>query len=505
MFNQYLWENYLNSGGNEVVDMFKKNLAKNLTKNYADQIAKLHRYYCPNTKATDEFCCQLSWLEKDLKNSTLLGSGEYTVENALTIIYSNLDNEENNSWQDIFSWFCDNLEYFSTNLAIERPELFVPYYFKYNFNVLMMIAEEFEIDLPTVPIKRNYKERFYYYGKICTVLIDFRKKHNLSPYELCAFLYDFAVKCIGGINSYITRDLPEPRNAFFVGSSKSDLFFEKKPFTTTCWQCNPKTEVGDMIVMYLRTPVSAVDCVWRSVSEGFNDPFFYYYRCTYVSNYIEIKQITQNQLKQDDVFKNLPIVRKNMQGINGVELLPSQYNHLMDLADADVKRLKYTVTKSGLELTSEKDVEDKLIKPFLNKLGYKSNQFEQQLCIEIGNHNKMLIPDFLILPEKTIGHQSAFALIEAKFHISSASEFEEVKIQARSYARQMLVKYSVIASKDKIWISSLDDDFTNDIFISSWDELNNADTFSALYKLIGNQKRKDKKKMTIKKCNEIPS
>ena len=183
-----------------------------------------------------------------------------------------------------------------------------------------------------------------------------------------------------------------------------------------------------MIVMYLRTPVSAVDSVWRSVSDGFNDPLFYYYRCTYISNPVRIKRITQKQLKQDCIFGNLSVVRKNMQGINGVELLPSQYNYLMDLADSDVKRLVYTVTKSGLELTNEKDVEDKLIKPLLNKLDYNNNQFEQQLRIEIGNHNKIIIPDFLILPIKTIGHQSAFALIEAKYYIPSTSQFEQVKI-----------------------------------------------------------------------------
>jgi hypothetical protein len=490
MFNQYLWDNYLKAGGNEIVDLFKTNLSKNYTNDYAAQIVKLHHYYCPMSNVTDDISRQLLWLKDDLKNGTLLDKGEYTVKSALDVVYSALDDGENNGWQYIFSLFCNNLELFSTQLAIERPDLFVPYYFQYNFNVLMKISQEFGIDLPPVPMKRNYEERFYYYGNVCTAFTDFRKRYHLSLYEFCAFLYDFAVKYIGGMNSYIIKDLPEPRSAFFIGGSKSDKFLEENSDTITCWQCNPKTEAGDMIVMYLRTPVSAVDSVWRSVSDGFNDPLFYYYRCTYISNPVRIKRITQKQLKQDCIFGNLSVVRKNMQGINGVELLPSQYNYLMDLADSDVKRLVYTVTKSGLELTNEKDVEDKLIKPLLNKLDYNNNQFEQQLRIEIGNHNKIIIPDFLILPIKTIGHQSAFALIEAKYYIPSTSQFEQVKIQARSYARQVLAQYSIIASKDHIWIFSIDDDFTDDIFMSSWDELSNPDTFSMLYKLIGNQHRK---------------
>ena len=96
-----------------------------------------------------------------------------------------------------------------------------------------------------------------------------------------------------------------------------------------------------------------------------------------------------------------------------------------------------------------------------------------------------MIPDFALLPVTARGHQSAFALIEAKHSIPNQKEMEEVRIQARSYARQLNVKYSVIASKDKVWVYTPDDDFTNAIFCVSWGELNNADTFSHLLKLIG--------------------
>ncbi|MGN0578486.1 MAG: hypothetical protein ACI4J4_07690, partial [Ruminiclostridium sp.] len=133
----------------------------------------------------------------------------------------------------------------------------------------------------------------------------------------------------------------------------------------------------------------------------------------------------------------------------------------------------------------EKDVEDKLIKPLLEKLDYSDEEYVQQLYIEIGNHNHALIPDFVLLPVKERGHQSAFALIEAKLSIPNQKEMEEVRIQARSYAVQLKARYSVIADKNKIWISACNDDFTEDIFVSTWDELNNPDIFSKLYKLIG--------------------
>lgn len=157
--------------------------------------------------------------------------------------------------------------------------------------------------------------------------------------------------------------------------------------------------------MYLKSPVSSVNSVWRSVSIGFNDPFFFYYRCTYIGRPVVIKKVTQKQLQRDEVFKNVPVVRKNMQGVNGVELKPSEYNHLMDMAGVrDVPRLQFALTDGGAGLTTEKDVENKLVKPLISKLGYSDDEYVQQLYIEIGNHNYALIPDFALLPVTERGH-----------------------------------------------------------------------------------------------------
>lgn len=486
MFNEYMWQTYLNAGGKDVVDTFEKNLTGDYSKKYANFIVNFHNLYCPSKAISENIKSELLDLFSDINDGIyLFENGEYNIETALKALYNTIKGEEQISPQKIFDYFSCSVAYFSTFMALEIPELFVPYYFKYNFNVIEKIAQEFEIELPPIPAKKDYEERFYYYGNICKTLIDFREEHNMSPYELCAFLYDFAPKYIGGADSYIIKDLPEPKSAFFIGGSKDDIFLEDNSDTVTCWQCNPDTRAGDMIVMYLRSPISAVDSVWRSVSIGFNDPFFYYYRCTYIANPVGIKRITQKQLQQDTIFKDLPIVRKNMQGINGVELLPSQYNHLMDIAMADVPRLEFIVSDINQTFVREKDVENKLIIPLIKKLGYTENDFVQQLYIEIGNHNHMIIPDFVLLPIQTKGHQSAFAIIEAKLVIPNHKEMEEVRIQARSYAVQLKAKYSIIATKDKICISTPADDFTEDIFTSTWEELNKPDVFSKIYKLIG--------------------
>jgi hypothetical protein len=303
---------------------------------------------------------------------------------------------------------------------------------------------------------------------------------------LYAFLYDFAPHYIGGTDSYIIKDLPAPRSAFFIGASKDDIFLADNHLEVTSWQCSPDTRVGDMIVMYMRTPISAIESIWRACSVGFIDPFFYYYRCVYISQPVKIPSFSLENMRKDSFFKTLPIVRKNMQGVNGVELLPSVYNHLLDKTKAQVLRLEYEKTEDDDEYTREKDVENKLIKPLLAKLGYNEDQYEQQLYIEIGNRNKALIPDFVLLPDKRRGHVSGFAIIEAKRSISSDKMLKEVFVQARSYARVLSTKYCAVASKEKIWIAQRKDDYDAIIFEATWKELNKEDCLYALDKLIGN-------------------
>lgn len=492
MFNEYIWQLYLNAGGNNVVQAFKSNFT-NYTENYGEFVGNLHKEYCPsntiNTQLKELLSLEVVGELYELMNGCILEDGEYTIETALQYIYENkLYDEESNNDQSIFSYFSDFIETFTTCFAVELPELFIPYYFKYNFNVFEKIAQEFNIKLPVIPAKKDYKGRFYYYGEICSALYDFRIEHDMTPYELCAFLYDFAPKYICGIDSYIVNDLPEPKSAYFIGGHKDDAFLSDASDTITPWQCNPDTRAGDMIVMYLRSPISAIDSIWRSVSIGFNDPFFYYYRCTYIANPTKIKQISQKKLEGDSVFKELPIVKKNMQGVNGVELYPSVYNHLLDMAKCDLAKFDFAIENNYAELKREKDVEDKLVKQLLEKLGYSENDYVQQLQIRVGNHNFKLIPDFVINPLVANGHHSADYLIEVKYSIPSSKILDDVKVQARSYAKQLGTPYSVIASREGIWISEKADDYADDILSFSWEELDNEDNFYEVFKILGKGK-----------------
>lgn len=492
MLNKYVWNNYLKSGGSDIVEMFNR-FIRGHTEEYALGIRQLISRFCPMDTELNRLQDDLEDLfeDFDLTGGNTDCPCDDNIDMLLDEVYNDirLDMQEYNGGQiterDVFGCFVSNMPYYTTLYSWLNPDCLVPYYFHYTFNVLQIIADQFGIELPPIPVKRDYLGRFRYYGEICKALMRFRRENDLSPEELWAFLYDFAPNYIGGTDSFIIKDLPEPRSAFFIGGAEDDPFLSE-PSGITAWQCNEHTRVGDMILMYMTSPVSAVSSVWCACSVGFIDPFFWYYRCAYIVKRADIDRVTLTAMRNDPVIAKLPIVRKNMQGINGVELLPSEYNRLLDMAGAE-NLFRFTSDDRPVdgEICRERDVEDKLIKPLLDRLGYTKDDYVQQLYIEIGNHNHALIPDFVLSPVKTGGHVSAFAIIEAKKSILSEKILNETKKQARSYAIMLKTRYSVIASKEKIWVTSARDDYSKTVFEATWTEINKPDVFHTFEKLLG--------------------
>ena len=472
MLNKYLWQLYLDAGGEKTVKMFEDNFTKGMKKEYVDMITELHRVYHVSDSILDDERIQINNLYE-----YLLKDNESPFEkDPLKEFYDVVISEGSTDSQafDELSW---SMAYYSTLFAYYRPDFYVPYYFKFNYNVLEMIADSFGIELPVMPKKADYKDRFFFYEKLCNAFHDFRKINGLTTYELYAFLYDLAPKYIGGVDSYIIKELPGPKAAYFIGGSKDDAFLADEKENITTWQCSPETKAGDMIVMYLRTPISAVDSVWRSSSVGFNDPFFYYYRCTYISKPVSMNRIGLNDMKNDKILGKMPIVRKNMQGVNGVELKPSEYARILKLGKCKAPEIHYSADISDNTFCTEKDVEEKIIKPLLKQLGYSETDYVQQLYIEIGNHNHALIPDFVLLPKKKQNGYTAFAVVEAKLSVTKETELSEAKKQARSYAKLLSAKKLSVISKEKIWVFCDKDDFEKCLFEHTISDLTDDDIY----------------------------
>ena len=55
MLNKYLWQLYLDSGGNNTVKMFEDNFTNGMKMEYADTVTELHRHYLSvNSIISDE-------------------------------------------------------------------------------------------------------------------------------------------------------------------------------------------------------------------------------------------------------------------------------------------------------------------------------------------------------------------------------------------------------------------------------------------------------------------
>ena len=492
--NDYLWKIYLKSGGKKLVNRFEDFFLNGFRDGYETMIRDLMKEYTVDSKVT-EYCFQQLkimcdfWENADGEPNEIQDLEEDTAE-YMDALWDELMDANGQSEQNAFCGFIENIETITTTVAYDVPEIFIPYYFVCTYNVLEKIADAFEIELLSIPIKKDYKGRFYHYGEICKCFTRYRKEQGWTPYELYAFLYDFAPKYIGGIDSYIVKDLPDPRSAYFIGGGgdNEDAVAENNKNSIVRWQCNPETRAGDMIVMYLRSPISAISSVWRSCSVGFNDPFFYYYRCTYIGHPTKIKRKDIQSIKNDTILSQMPIVNKNMQGINGVELKPSEYNHILDISNAKgVERLSVAMDISTGEYENEKAVEEGLIKPLISRLGYKTDDYIQQLNIPVGNHNHLLIPDFIIEPRKVRGFYTCSIIIEAKRSIKKEKELTDALGQARSYALQLGAVYSAVASQEKIWLTSSKDGYTGVIKEYGWDELQKDDVFAELRGMIGNK------------------
>lgn len=515
MLNKYQWGNYLLSGGNKIVTVFQDLLnCENLDK-FTSTINTLVNNFCPNEfrgirleQEIDELI--INPLLNNELSSLFEPNKKYTIKSALNFIrreYKKTLREEKckSSDNNVLELFLCNIDWLTTQLSLEMPELFIPYYFQRNFNVFSNIVDMFgiKLDLNNIPIKSDYKGRFYYYGEICNILHTFRIENNLSIAELWAFLYDYAPKCVGGLD-YIKKDLSEPQSAFFIGGASNDVFSDspkdKKYPKMTFWQCNPYTRAGDMIVFYMTSPDPQIDSIWRSVTEGFNDPFFWYYRCTYMAYVGKFPDnlFTIKNMKSDDVLSKLPIVRKNMQGVNGTEIPPETYNYIIQKANIDDSfKIKYSLFKTNnktgtinLRINNEHDVERKILDPLLEKLGWKKQDYETQKRVKMGR-NMRLIPDYLIKPDfKKEYHEKCYFIWEVKESISDDKELDEAKGQVISYARRLSAEKCAIISKEGIWIMDKKDDYTKYIFHSSFKDLKNPNVFKKLINIAGKKNYK---------------
>ncbi|MDG4949665.1 hypothetical protein NLM59_01900 [Weeksellaceae bacterium KMM 9724] len=399
--------------------------------------------------------------------------------------------------------FINKQDYRSLNAIVPHISLIlyfygaVPFYpilFKAQFDILIKIFDVLGIPFPELPSKVDKKERILYYNDLNEKIEKFANQYNLSPAETCACLYDFSFMLLNEVES--SNELPEPMNVWLTGGSKYDYSdFLKNPTEgkSLIWAGNENTKRGDIIVVYVTSPYSAIQSIWRADTDGSITPFNFYQSRIRITKGITIPHIKNRELKEDSYFSNVSIVKRNFQGVNGVKLSTTDYQQLLRIIkskgfDTNILPQLYSPDfEKHNNIYLEKDVEEKLLIPLLEKLGYTSADWSRQLSQKAGRNVK-IIPDFVFLAKGEHLFQNAPMIIEAKLDFTSNIEKTKSYNQALSYARMMKSTVLGICDKHRLLIYKEKNgyfDRFNPSFENYWQNLNDAEVFSELKQLIG--------------------
>lgn len=381
-------------------------------------------------------------------------------------------------------------------LHVTEEYFYIPMFFREHFDIFMKILDVLDIPMPELPVKSNKRERLLLYNGLNKNITEFAERSNLSKAETCACIYDFAVMLLDEDEK--NDELPEPTNIWLTGGSKWDYTeFLENPIkgSKSPWTCNEKTKRGDIIIMYVLSPYSCIQSIWRADSDGVYTPFNYYNSRARATAGIVVPHITLNELKRDNYFSKLPITRKNFQGVNGVQFSVNDYLELQRILkdkgfDISVlPQLFKPNLRIAHQLRVEKDVEEKLLIPLLEKLGFIATDWTRQLSQKAGRKEKA-IPDFVFFPKGETHFQNAPMIIEAKFDISSNLEMTKSFNQALSYARLMKSSIFCLCDKERLIIFKEKKgyfDRFNPTFEKYWHNINETETFRLLKILIGKE------------------
>jgi hypothetical protein len=502
--NKFIWDIYKESEqGKKTINLFESGTCEDIL-----EFAKIKVATDSETFNLGEFVTDIS---KYISEPIIPEQNKINLETAKTIIEEIAKNGFKLKYENGYKtngYDCKTVQYsaektdmlylipiLSISLFKIYPQYFKPYFFRTKFKLLTQIADAFEIELPEIPLKKYKTERVNYYWKLCEIFYHYQEENKLTPSEFCAFLYDFAPKFISESEQTVS-ELPKPTQVWMVGGDKGGVDMEfldsMEIGRTSFWQGNEDTKRGDIIIMYCLTPRSYIHSIWRATSDGIADPFFHYYGSIYIGEGKKVAPVTLKELKADDHFSKHPLVRKNLQGLNGYAFTSDDYQHLLKMIinnGGNTQELPqpYSPAFSDNEnLNNEREVELTLIEPFLHELGYTDKHWVRQLSVRMGRGERNF-PDYVFLTQTEKNYEEASMLIEAKYWIRNNKELEETFKQVWSYGQRLTAKVLVIADKNAIWIYERNNDsFDRTKYIKKyWKELELPDDFATIKRMIG--------------------
>lgn len=339
-----------------------------------------------------------------------------------------------------------------------HPHFFLPYFFENNFYQFEKLCESFNIPIPPMPGKQDWHGRAMYYFRLNQSLHEFRTLHNLSPSEMCAFLYNFATKALHEQEA----ELPPPSKVWLItggagGNGDFEWLDQSDETSTSHWQGNIDTRRGDILLMYCVSPRSYIHSIWRATTDGFIDPFFFYHSTIWVGSPIRTAHVKFAEMNAHPLLAKKGAIRAHFQGPSGKAFTVEEYQAVLELMAAkgqDISLLptvEQTTFVPDTELTNELDVEIRLIEPFLKKLGYLEKDWIRQMPVSMGRGERNY-PDYVFGAQTRKGEEKATMILESKFRIGTRRKLTDAYCQAKSYALRLQAKNMIVAAVEGIWI-----------------------------------------------------
>ena len=514
------WERYKNSEeGKNVIAQFNRLTSLECT---AEEMYAIIKRFNP-------IFAQNTTTKEDADNIEAIAYYDKVVKNTLSE-----DEEERSTidYVDFFAWLtsCMAVEdekvdlfdapqigfkrilgynaFLSMALSKYMPEFFIPNLFVMQFVYFKKFIDKYELEIPEMPLRSDYRGRWLYYFHMCNSIVTFSEENDLQDFgELCAFLFDYELTNIKEeMEIEHNKPMPKiPEQAWILVGNYGD---GEKSMKEGVWQANPLTSKGDIMLFYEKSPVKKLNAVWTALEDGFVDPFGPYYSYSIIGKKIEIpsdKAITFEDFKNSEYFKvesrgrEGNFVSKNFQDVSGWAVTSEDYAEIKRMFkdkgfDTSVLPSLYVPKKlAEVEIEHEADVSNKLLVPLLEEMGWElGKDFEAEVEFPAGRgstgHQMEKRPDFCLhLTGKDKVDRGAKVVIEVKLYMKNNEEIEANYKQGLSYAKWGEAQVLVLCDKYQIRVYERNKKgkFDENKWVRfRWEEMENLEKFNELKRML---------------------